>query len=69
MKIVVNSLEQIANVEIFATIGFLIFFIFFLWMGYSVYKTPKSYVEEMRNLPLDRDEEDLGKDKKLKTNH
>ncbi len=53
MKIVMHSLEQIAHVEIFATIGFLIFFIFFLWMGYSVYKTPKSFVEEMSKMPLE----------------
>ncbi len=59
MKIVMHSLEQIAHVELFATLGFLIFFIFFLWMGYSVYKTPKSYVEEMSKLPLEEEEDDF----------
>lgn len=59
MKIVMHSLEQIAHVELFATIGFLIFFIFFLWMGYSVYKTPKKYVEEMSKLPLDDGEDNF----------
>lgn len=57
MKIVMHSLEQIAHVEIYATIGFLIFFIFFLWMGYTVYKTPKSYVEEMSKLPLEGEDD------------
>ncbi len=57
MKIVMHSLEQIAHVEIFATVGFLIFFIFFLWMGYSVYKTPKSFVEEMSKLPLEGEDD------------
>jgi cbb3-type cytochrome oxidase subunit 3 len=66
MKIVMHSLEQIAHVELFATIGFLIFFIFFLWMGYSVYKTPKSYVEEMSRLPLEGDDDDFSQDKDSK---
>jgi len=57
MKIVMHSLEQIAHVEVYATIGFLIFFIFFLWMGYTVYKTPKSYVEEMSKLPLEGEDD------------
>jgi cbb3-type cytochrome oxidase subunit 3 len=57
MKIVMHSLEQIAHVEVYATIGFLIFFIFFLWMGYSVYKTPKSYVDEMSKLPLEGEDD------------
>ncbi len=57
MKIVMHSLQQIAHVEIYATIGFLIFFIFFLWMGYTVYKTPKSYVEEMSKLPLEGEDD------------
>jgi len=65
MKIVMHSLEQIAHVEIFATIGFLIFFIFFLWVGYSVYKTPKSYVEEMSKMPLEG-EDDFYQDEDLK---
>ena len=57
MKIVMHSLEQIVHVEVYATIGFLIFFIFFLWMGYTVYKTPKSYVEEMSKLPLEGEDD------------
>ncbi len=59
MKIVMHSLQQIAHVEIIATIGFLIFFIFFLWMGYSVFKTPKEYVEEMSRLPLEGEADDF----------
>ncbi len=59
MKIVMHSLQQIAHVEIIATFGFLIFFIFFLWMGYSVFKTPKEYVEEMSRLPLEGEADDF----------
>ncbi len=65
MKIVMHSLEQIAHVEIFATIGFFIFFIFFLWVGYSVYRTPKSYVDEMSKLPLEG-EDDFHQEEDLK---
>ncbi len=54
MKLVIHSLEQIGNVEIFPIISFIIFFTFFLVMGYRVYKTPKSYVDEMGKLPLDK---------------
>ncbi len=66
MKIVMNSLQQIAHVEWLATVGFLIFFIFFLWMGYSVYKTPKIYVDEMSRMPLDDNENDFYQDEDLK---
>jgi len=66
MKIVMHSLQQIAHVEIIATIGFLIFFIFFLWMGYSVFKTPKSYVEEMSRLPLEGNDDNTFEEEDLK---
>jgi len=69
MKIVMNSLQQIAHIEILATIGFLIFFIFFLWMGYSVFKTPKAYAEKMSRLPLEEEGDDFYQDEDLKSNH
>ncbi len=53
MKLVIHSLEQIGNVEIFPIISFIVFFTFFIVMGYRVYKTPKSYEDEMGKLPLD----------------
>ncbi len=66
MKIVMHSLQQIAHIEIIATVGFLIFFIFFLWMGYSVMKTPKSYVEEMSRLPLEGNDDNTFDEEELK---
>ncbi len=66
MKIVMHSLQQIAHIEIIATIGFLIFFIFFLWMGYSVFKTPKKYVDEMSRLPLEGNDADRFQDEEKK---
>jgi len=62
MEIVTHSLVQIANVHIFPIISFIIFFTFFLLMGYTVYKAPKSYVEEMAKLPLDDNGESLTED-------
>ncbi len=53
MKIVINQLEQIAGVEIYPIISMLIFFIFFILVGYMVIKTDKKEIEEISNMPLD----------------
>lgn len=58
MKIVIHTLEQIAGIEIFPIIGLVIFFAFFLLVGYRVIKAPKEYIDEMSRLPLD-DKDDL----------
>ena len=55
MKIVIQQLEQINGVEIYPIISLIIFFTFFILVGYLVFTTPKSYIEEMSNLPLDKD--------------
>ena len=64
MKIVTQTLEQIAGVELFPIISLLIFFIFFIIVGYMVITADKKYIEEMKNLPLDK-EEDLHDDSSL----
>lgn len=53
MKIVINALENIEGVEIYPIISLLIFFSFFMLVGYLVIKTDKKHIEEMSNLPLD----------------
>lgn len=53
MKIVINQLEQIAGVEIYPIISMLIFFIFFILVGYMVIKTDKAEIDELSNMPLD----------------
>ncbi len=53
MKIVMYTMEKIANVEVFPIISFFIFFIFFIFLGLHVLRTPKKYIDEMSNLPLD----------------
>lgn len=55
MKIVIQQLEQINGVEIYPIISLIIFFTFFVLVGYLVITTPKSVIEEMSNLPLDED--------------
>jgi hypothetical protein len=58
MKIVINTLEQIGGVEIFPTISLVLFFIVFSVMLYLVITANKSYIDEMKNMPLD-DSDDL----------
>ena len=54
MKIVIHTMEQIAGVEIFPIISLLLFFTFFMIIGYMVLTADKTYIEEMKNLPLDK---------------
>ena len=54
MKIVIHTMEQIAGVEIFPIISLLLFFTFFMIVGYMVLTADKNYIEEMKNLPLDK---------------
>jgi cbb3-type cytochrome oxidase subunit 3 len=57
MKIVINSLERIAGVEIFPIISLLIFFIFFVLVTYLIMRTSNEEIEEMSQLPLDKSED------------
>lgn len=54
MKIVIHTMEQIAGVEIFPIISLLLFFTFFIIVGYMALTADKNYIEEMKNLPLDK---------------
>lgn len=55
MKIVINTLEQIGGVEIYPIISLLLFFTVFSVATYLVLTSPKSYIDEMKNMPLDDD--------------
>lgn len=55
MKIVSHTLEQISGVEIYPIISLLLFFVFFIIVGYMVLTADKEHIEEMKNLPLDGD--------------
>lgn len=50
-----NALEKIDGIEIYPIISLIIFFSFFMLVGYHVIKTDKKHIEEMSNLPLDGD--------------
>jgi len=52
-----NTLEKIDGVELYPIIALLLFFTFFVLVGYLVIKSDKNYIEEMSNLPLDNDTE------------
>lgn len=55
MKIVINILEQIGGVEVYPIISLVIFFIMFSVTVYLILTTDKSYIDEMKNMPLDND--------------
>lgn len=57
MKIVINTLEQIAGVEIYPIISLFIFFVFFAIVAYMAITAKKEYIDEMKNLPLDSDDD------------
>lgn len=55
MKIVINTLEQIGGVEIYPIISLITFFVIFSIAVYLVITADKTYIEEMKNMPLDDD--------------
>ncbi len=54
MKIVTHTLEQIPGIEIYPIISLLLFFVFFMIVGYMGLTADKEHIEEMKNLPLDK---------------
>ena len=50
-------MEQIAGVEIYPIISLVIFFVFFAVVAYLALTANKEYIEEMKNLPLDKDDD------------
>lgn len=48
-----ETLSSILNVEIYAIIGFFIFFSFFIFVSVHAWKMKKEEVDEFSNLPLD----------------
>ena len=58
MKIVMNTLSNIQGIEIYPIITLLIFFTFFIVMAYFVFNLDKGYISDMKNMPLEEDEND-----------
>jgi len=55
MKIVMHALERIQGVEVFPIISLLIFFTFFAIMTFLVFNLDKGYIDNMKNMPLEED--------------
>ena len=53
MKIAIHTLNSIKGIEIYPIISLIIFFTFFVLVGYLVMQTPKSFNDEMSRFPLD----------------
>ena len=55
MKIVMNTLERIQGVEVFPLFSLIVFFLFFVIMAYLVFNLDKGYINDMKNMPLEED--------------
>lgn len=57
LKFVKHNLEQIDNVEVYPIFSLLVFFIFFVVLFYKVFRANKDFIAEMKDLPLDNNQE------------
>jgi hypothetical protein len=48
-----NILQSIDNIQIWPIISFVIFFLFFLILLWHVFTTDKSFINKMKQMPLD----------------
>lgn len=55
LKYIKHHLDTITGVEIYPIISLLLFFMVFASMLFIVWKMPKKNIEELSNLPLDKD--------------
>lgn len=53
LKFIKGHMETIAGIEIFPIISLSIFFLFFVLLFLWVFTAKKDYLETMRNIPLD----------------
>ncbi len=51
-----NYLAGIEGVSVFPIISLIIFFSFFVMLGFFVFKADKKYIKHMENLPLGKEE-------------
>ena len=58
LKFVKGNLENIDGVEIYPIISLLIFFTFFVFLFWWVVTAKKEYIDEVSNIPLEKDEND-----------
>lgn len=53
LKFIKGHMESIAGIEIYPIISLLIFFIFFVILFWWVFTAKKDYLESMKEIPLD----------------
>lgn len=56
LKFIKHTMDTIDGIEIFPIISFVIFFSFFVGLLIWVFKTDKSYINYVENLPLQEEE-------------
>ncbi len=58
LKFIKGNLENIDGVEIYPIISLLIFFTFFVLLFWWVLTAKKEYIDEVSNIPLEKDQND-----------
>ncbi|HZH69305.1 MAG TPA: CcoQ/FixQ family Cbb3-type cytochrome c oxidase assembly chaperone [Flavobacteriaceae bacterium] len=58
LKYIKGHMESIEGIEIYPIISILIFFIFFTLLILWVVTAKKNYIEQVSNIPLEKDEEE-----------
>jgi cytochrome c oxidase cbb3-type subunit 4 len=56
LKFIKHHMTSIGNIEIYPIISFVIFFVFFIAMLWSVLKSDKDLIHKIENLPLEDSE-------------
>ncbi len=56
LRFISNNLTSIEGIEIFPIISLVIFFSFFVGLGIYMFKVDKEKIKELKNLPLEEDE-------------
>ena len=57
LRFISNNLTSIDGIEIFPIISLLIFFSFFIGLGIYMVKVDKKKIKELKNLPLEEENE------------
>ncbi len=57
LRFISDNLTTIEGIEIFPIISLIIFFSFFVGLGIYMVKVDKKKIKELKNLPLEEDEQ------------
>lgn len=59
IKSLKGIMGSIDGVEVYPIVSLLVFFIFFVVLGWYVFTMNKKHVEEMKQVPLEKDADDV----------